>query len=240
MTWQSQYLARFYNPAGGFVDGTREFHQLCASFCPPGARILEVGAGPSNPTSRFLATLGDLHGIDPDPCVRDNDALKTAEVLTQERYPYPDAHFDACVSNYVCEHVGDPAAHLRQIRRVLRPGGCYIFRTPNRFHYVAIVSSLTPHWFHELVANRLRNMPAAAHDPYPAHYHLNSRGQVTRHAGQAGFSIREMRLVEKEPSYAMSSRTLFLAFMAYERLVNSTDLLAMLRANLFVVLQRQA
>jgi len=238
MAWQADYLSRFYNPAEGFIDGTQQFLQLCAAFSPWAGRLLKINAGPSNPTSRFLATLGELHGIDPDPEVRSNDALKTAEVLSGHAYPYPDAHFDACVSNYVCEHIDDPRTHLAEVRRILRPNGCYIFRTPNRFHYVSIASSLTPQWFHEMVANRLRDRPVGAHDPYPTHYRFNSRWRVTRLAHDAGFAVKVLKLVETEPSYGMSSRLLFLAFTAYERAVNLTEMLADLRANLFVVLQR--
>lgn len=45
-------------------------------------------------------------------------------------------------------------------------------------------------------------------------------------------------LIEKEPSYGMSSKALFLMFLAYERLVNATDALAGLRANILGVLRR--
>src|SRR5262249_4744849 len=155
-------------------------------------------------------------------------ALVTASVLTDARYPYDDSSFDGCISNYVLEHVADPVEHLAEIRRVLKPGGAYVFRTPNRYHYVAAVSALTPHWFHKLVANRLRN-GSHTHEPYPTVYALNSRTRVRELAGQSGLDVEVMRLVEKEPSYGMSSRAMFLAFMAYERLVNATEAAAGLR-----------
>jgi SAM-dependent methyltransferase len=238
MTWQAEYLARFYDPARGWVDGTGEFHQLCASAIKRGSRILELGPGPSNQTSRFLATLGELHGLDPDPDARQNDALAGFELLTGPRYPFPDGSFGACVSNYVVEHVDDAAAHLTEVARVLAPGGAYIFRTPNRWHYVSLFASLTPHWVHELLANRLRGLPEDEHAPYPTRYVLNTRSAIERHAPRAGLRVETLRLVEKEPSYGMAARPLFLAFMAYERAVNATERAAFLRSNLFVVLRK--
>jgi SAM-dependent methyltransferase len=236
MSWTDAYMKRFYDRERGWVDGTTEFHALCARHA--GARILEVGAGPTNATSTFLATLGELHGTDPDPAVHGNTALASATVMTGDRIPVGDGAFDLCVSNYVLEHVADPRAHLAEVRRVLAPGGRYAFRTPNRFHYVSLVSSLTPHWFHVAVANRLRGLDRDAHDPYPTYYRLNTRDALQRHARAAGLAVGELRLVEKEPSYGMGSPAMFLAGVAYERLANAHAVLAPLRANIFGWLSR--
>jgi SAM-dependent methyltransferase len=229
--WQQRYLERFYPQTSWRRDGTRDFFDLLRKYCR--GKILEVGAGPGNPTSDYLKTLGEPHGVDIDPEIFDNTALKTAAVI-EDRFPFPDCTFDACVSDYVCEHVENPYCHLEEVWRVLKPGGAYVFRTPNRFHYTAIVSHLTPHSFHVKVANRLRSIDG--HDPYPTCYRLNSRRKIRRLSRDCGFQIEYMRMVEKEPSYGMSSRLLFLTFAVYERLVNSSVLFSDLRANLFVVL----
>lgn len=239
MSWQEQLDALLYSPEKGWVDGTTEFFALCRGAVPPGGKMLEIGAGPSNETSRFLATLGEVHGVDPDPDVRTNASLTSAHVITGDRYPFPDATFDAAISSYVVEHVADPAAHLREIARVLRPGGAYVFRTPNQFHYVAAFARLTPHWVHLAIANRLRAMPKDAHDPYPTIYAMNTEASVRRSADSAGFDVASLRMVEKEPSYGRISPVLFLAFAGYERLVNSSESLGFLRSNIFCVLRKR-
>jgi SAM-dependent methyltransferase len=237
-SWQQRYRRLFYEGRPGWIDGTEEFHRLCTAAVGNAKRILEIGAGPSNPTSRFLATLAELHGLDPDVAVRENDALTTATVLEGSEFPFPRASFDSCVSNYVLEHVTNPVGHLREVARVLRPGGTYIFRTPNCYHYVALVARATPHWFHMLVANRLRNSPMEAHDPYPTVYKCNSRAAIKRCSAEAGFAVSELRMIEKEPSYGMASRALFFPLLAYERLVNATSVAASIRANILGVLRR--
>jgi SAM-dependent methyltransferase len=238
VTWQERYLERFYDRSRGWRDGTQEFHDLCAEVIPSGGRILEIGAGPSNRTSSFLSGLGEVHGLDPDPDVLDNDALTGARVLEGPAYPYEDASFDAAVSNYVIEHVDRPHQHLSEVRRVLRPGGAYVFRAPNLYHYVVAFSALTPHWVHLRLANRLRNLPDESHDPYPTVYRMNTRRAVRRHAREAGLEVERLEVIEKEPMYGMAARPLFLLFMGYERMVNSTSLLQDLRANLLAVLRR--
>ena len=163
--------------------------------------------------------------------------LKQRQCLTTT-FLFQMRSFDSCVSNYVCEHLRNPDTHLKEVWRVLRPGGTYVFRTPNRFHYTAIVSGLTPHSFHVKTANKLRDIDG--HDPYPTWYRLNSRGQIRSLAHRANLTVEHLRLVEKEPSYGMSSRALFLTFTAYERLVNSATLFAPFRSSLFVVLRKRS
>lgn len=231
-------LQRFYRAKPGWRDGTVEFHEMVAARVPRGGRILEIGAGAPNATSRFLATLGEVHGVDPDPAVRDNEALASATVVSDEALPFPDASFDVAVSNWVVEHLEDPTRHLAEVARVLKPGGAYLFRTPNRWHYVAIVSALTPHAFHRLVANRLRALPDAAPEPFPTRYRMNSAGAVRREAARAGLSVADLRRVEKEPSYGMGAAPFFLLGVAWERIVNATEVLAFLRGALFVEIRK--
>jgi SAM-dependent methyltransferase len=239
MSWQEAYLNRFYPESSGWIDGDTEFHRLCASVIPAGSNIMEIGSGPPNPTSRFLHSLGRLTGVDVDPEIYTNDALDSAHVLTCDTYPAEDNTFDACVSSSVIEHITDPASHMKEVKRVLKPNGVYVFRTPNRFHYITIVAHLTPHWFHKLVANRLRNLPAGSHEPYPTFYRMNSRSSIERIAREAGLHVEQLRLIEKEPWYGRSSRILFLAFVLYERLVNSHQLLARFRVNFLAVLRKR-
>ena len=47
--------------------------------------------------------------------------------------PFPDASFDVVMSFDVFEHIADSDGHLREVRRVLRPGGSYLLQTPNKW-----------------------------------------------------------------------------------------------------------
>lgn len=51
-------------------------------------------------------------------------------LIENDRTPFPDAAFDAVVSVEVMEHVVDLGAYLREVRRLLRPGGVFIWTTP--------------------------------------------------------------------------------------------------------------
>lgn len=45
---------------------------------------------------------------------------------------FEDASFDSVISFQVIEHIADPRAYLREIHRVLKPGGYFICATPDR------------------------------------------------------------------------------------------------------------
>lgn len=235
-TWQQRFLNRFYQSRPGWIDGTSAFHRLCESHINRPSAIVEIGAGPSNRTSEFLATLGTVHGLDVDPVVKSNRFLDRADLITNAQYPLANGSVDACVSDYVLEHIADPLQHFREVGRILKPGGVYIFRTPNRWHYTALAASVTPHSFHVFVANRLRRLSTAAHEPYPTYYRANTEHEIKRLASAAALQVRELQLIEKEPSYGMISRSFFLLFMLYERAVNATSVARGLRANIFAVL----
>lgn len=233
-------FAKYYYSRPEFVDGTTEFHQLCAEFIPVGERVLELGPGPTNATSAFLASRGTVIGVDISNEVFGNKCLSEARIYDGERIPFHDDSFAACVSNYVLEHVANPREHFREVSRVLRPGGVYCFRTPNLWHYVTLGSKILPHRLHLHLANRLRGLPKEAHEPYPTHYAANTRRRIRKLAAPSGLQAVALETIEKEPSYARTNAGLFFSTMAYERLVNSTPHLKAFRVNILGVLEQKA
>lgn len=98
----------------------------------PGARLLDVGVG----TGRLLELFPDLERSGIDISV---DYLKLAQakgiapfLAKAEDMPFHDAMFDAVACTDVLEHVIDLNATLREIHRVLKPGGHLVLRVPYR------------------------------------------------------------------------------------------------------------
>jgi SAM-dependent methyltransferase len=99
-----------------------------------GMRLIDVGCGPGTITVGLAAAVapGEVLGIDLEPAMIDRArTLADEQGLTNVRFevgraeelPAPDASFDAAFEHTLLEHVPDPLRVLREMRRVLRPGG---------------------------------------------------------------------------------------------------------------------
>jgi SAM-dependent methyltransferase len=224
---------RFYDREAGWVDATTRFAQMIEAHLRPGMTILDLGAGPYTDEPLMLKRKGiKVIGLDPGADIAANPALDEKLRGVAEAIPIRSESVDLVFSNWVAEHLPDPLVAAEEVRRVMRRGGKFLFRTGNLRHYVYTVASLTPHWFHELVANRIRRLPNAAYDPYPTYYRFNTLAQVRRVMAEAGFIENELTAIESNPSYMVFSPPSFILGLAYERIVNRFDALANLRGTI--------
>jgi SAM-dependent methyltransferase len=219
----SKLFKRYY--PNNFKDGTFQFYSWLRSYLQPDFTALNVGAGPSS-DNRIRSLKGEVSkvvGVDIDQEVINNDDLDEAIVIKHNRLPFPNGTFDLAWSDYVLEHIDKPEIFFKEIFRVLKPEASFFFRTPNKFHYVSLIAVATPHWFHKLVANRVRGLSNKAHEPYPTYQRLNSKKTITKYSRSAGFREIDLRYVEAEPSYLVFHAVPFLFGVLYERIVNGTD-----------------
>jgi hypothetical protein len=119
----------------------------------------------------------------------------------------------------------------------LKPGSTFLFKTPNRWHYVPTLARLLPHRAHELV-NRLRGRQAV--DTFPTLYRANTPGAIRQLAAQTNFDVEELRLIEGRPEYLRMATPTYLAGLAYERLVNAVPSLERFRVVMLGRLRKPA
>lgn len=106
-----------------------------------GARVLSSGCGAGGSLLAYADAGAELvEGVEVDAQfahmarsrVADVDGVEVHELAPEARLPIPDGSVDVIESMDVIEHVPDDERYLRELRRVLAPGGIILVVTPNR------------------------------------------------------------------------------------------------------------
>jgi SAM-dependent methyltransferase len=97
-------------------------------------RILENGCGIGMYAERLQAFGGQVIGLEYDFERALQAHHRVAQIVNAagESLPFPDNSFDLILSHEVIEHVQDDAQAIREMIRVLRPGGRLVLFCPNR------------------------------------------------------------------------------------------------------------
>jgi len=182
-------VASKYHPefvAGGYAqdDGTVEFYQRVVAVLPEGATVLDLGAGRgaqfdgNGPWRHWLVRLGKKYarriGVDVDPAVKTNPELDQAEIVEPGKpLPFADQTFDLILCDWVVEHIEDPQSFADEVRRVLKIGGWFCARTPNRWSYFSIGARILSGAM-EMKVLRLLQPKRREADVFPKFYRLNT------------------------------------------------------------------
>ena len=211
------------------------FRRLVESACSADSVVLDLGAGRGAPPAINLrGRVRHVVGLDVSTDIEGNPNLDEFHVadITDAPSLVP-GRFDLVFARYVVEHLTDPRAVLEAVRRLLRPGGCFLFITPNRHHYVPALARSLGYTAHRRV-NALRGR--APEDTFPTVYALNSVPDIKRLGADSGFSSVEVCSFESQPNYLTFHTVAFLSGVIYERIVNSTYYLTGLRGSIIAKL----
>lgn len=161
----------------------------------PGDRVLDAGCGRGFYLN-FLRALypdADVVGVELDrpllPLAR--SVVPGARVANANLYdlPFADASFDKIIFSEVIEHVPDDAAALRELARVLAPGGVLALTTPNADY---------PFWWDPInktleatLDTHIQTGPLAG--IWANHVRLYTLEALTNLVADAGFVVEDVR-----------------------------------------------
>lgn len=212
--------------AGGFArrDGTITFYQRIDALLSPDMVVLDLGAGRGaqlekktyiSRLARLQGRVRKLVGVDVDPAVERNPFMDEVKVIDPKLpLPFEAETFDLIYSDWVLEHVDDPAAFVSQIHRVLKPGGWFCARTPSRWSYIAIMARLIPESAQKRALQTLQP-ERREEDTFPKRYRLNSLGAVARHFSPDQF-INASYTHNPTPAYHGGRMLIYRAIEAYQ------------------------
>jgi ubiquinone/menaquinone biosynthesis C-methylase UbiE len=92
-------------------------------------RLVDVGCGGGAHTAAFAARGWSVTGVDVSAAQLELARARGVEVVEADgaQLPFEQASFDAAVSMFTHTDVGDFAAVLGEVARVLRPGGAFVY-----------------------------------------------------------------------------------------------------------------
>lgn len=240
MSALTRWMDKVLYPRHGNNWDDELFRQRLLQHMNPGMRCLDFGCGRGNVRQmNFKGIAGWVAGVDPEKAVFDNPYIDEGALLDLQamHIPHPDASFDLVFADNVMEHVVDPPTTLAEIRRVLKPGGRFLAKTPNKWHYMPIIARLTPTAFHRFY-NRLRGREVI--DTFPTQYRSNTAADVHAIARASGLQVRQIDFIEGRPEYLRIFALTYAVGWLYERFVNTLPGLTGLRCVMVFELERPA
>lgn len=115
------FINPFFIARRGLLKGIKKYSSLLSG------KILDVGCGTKPYEHYFKGT--EYVGLEIDTTI--NKAVKKADFFYDGSvFPFKDNEFDSLITNQVLEHVFNPNEFLKEINRVLKPGGKFLVTVP--------------------------------------------------------------------------------------------------------------
>ena len=236
-------LTRWITP--GLVNAQRPYIALLDRYLQPGVKWLDLGCGrrlipgwlpdADARQTRWVSRAGVAVGVDLDhESLKQNTTMPFRVMGYGGQLPFPDGYFDLISANMVVEHIEDPAATLTEVRRVLKPGGVFLFHTPNVLNPLTLMAIPLSQWLKSQLARILENR--AEEDVFRTYYRMNREVTIRRLSAQAGMDIDRFDLLESSPETMMLG-PLVVFEMLFIRLCRYTAWRS-LRSNIITVLHK--
>jgi SAM-dependent methyltransferase len=172
-------------------------------------RLLDLGCGRGGLVEQLTHPHGQMVGVDPDLDSLVEHRLRMPRVqATSGQLPFAPDSFDLVTASWLLEHLAQPSRDFCEVARILRPGGAFVFVTPNGAHPLAYLNRFMGRlgraqgWLVSHLYGR------AAADAFPTYYRANTRAALAAHARAAHMDLSLLETVP-DPTYLAFTPVLF-------------------------------
>jgi ubiquinone/menaquinone biosynthesis C-methylase UbiE len=210
----------------------------------PGKDWLDLGCGHqvfadwmTREQAEVIASSKRVYGID-----LDWTGLKAHREISNKVFgdlvsmPFENASFDLVSANMVAEHLPEPRKVLSEVRRVLRPGGRFIFHTPNFLVWTIQVAARVPDGLKKRLIRLLE--ARREEDVFHTFYRMNTQGEIQQLAREMQFDIEDITMVSTSAATAMLGPVVW-AELLYIRSLRKPNR-AKYRSNIVTTLRKAA
>jgi SAM-dependent methyltransferase len=217
---QNVYRDRYSRLRPGWRPSGDQLESIVRGYVTRDSNVLDLGCGRGGVAEVIWRDVRLAAGVDADMASLTSHRGKGMPVVraVAENLPFPSDSFDVVVSVWVLEHLADPLEVFIEVRRVLRPGGHFIFLTPNLRNPLMVMNRLGK----ALPALQRRLVPRVygrdEADTFPVQYRANTERDIKTYARASGLQVQEMRVVP-DPTYLAMNGVLFSASVMSERVM---------------------
>jgi ubiquinone/menaquinone biosynthesis C-methylase UbiE len=234
-------LARRIVP--GHTHTQRVYLEWLNSLLTPGLKWLDLGCGHQilpdwvgADEPEMVGRCDHAVGIDLDlPSLKANSVLRDRILGTLEHLPFPANSFDLVTANMVIEHLAEPAAVVSEVSRVMRPGGRFLFHTPNCKAPAMRMAAHTPESLKKTLIWIFEQRKEE--DVFPTHYRMNTPADIQAMASQASLKVERMEQINSAAMTAILG-PLAIPELLYMRVITSDARFRNLRTNILTVLRK--
>ena len=198
--------------------------------------ILDAGCGRSAPILRkFYGKTKTLIGVDLEEPTKGMQGIKYIKGDISS-IDISSNTVDVVISRAVLEHVSNPIPIFKEIHRILKPGGSFVFLVPNLGDYVSILSKLIPNRFHKYIISKTEGRKID--DVFPTYYNANTYSSIKKLSNKNGFTIEAFLYLGQYPSIFMFNPFCFILATIYEKIISRFEFFGFLRGWLLVQVKK--
>ncbi|MFH1175235.1 MAG: class I SAM-dependent methyltransferase [bacterium] len=161
-----------------FKDVGYFFKKYLEKYINSDSEILDIGCGRQAFGAEFYKKAKKRVGVDPDQeALNDNKLMDEKYCCDERNIPNSIGQFDVIIAQWVLEHMENPDKSFEEIERLAKPGGYFIFMTPNIYSPLILFSKICPIFLKKRFRGKLG---IKEEDTYPTCYRANSAAKINQ------------------------------------------------------------
>ena len=220
LKYQNKLRERYRKINPNWYPSGEVFEQTVNNYIENANPILDIGCGRGGLSEKLGQQGKQVHGldIDWDSMLSHRDSLIRLCAGHCNFLPIKSSAYQVIISSWLLEHLSDPLTCFQEIKRVLKPGGHFIFLTPNKNHPIVmanILNRLIPR-LQSILVERLYHRISA--DTFPAYYLANTYRTLLILAQKSGLQLIDLKTIN-DPTYTAFNEILFRTSIAVDDLM---------------------
>lgn len=184
-------------------------------------KMINLGAAKSTIIEDSIIEAGDFScdRCDIQECAVDKPYAGASFVCPLEDMSLlADNNYDIAFANFVFEHIKNPEKAVRELARIVKPGGELVLSLSNPKAPEFVLAGLTPTSFHQLFRQEDHD------EAYPVKYAYKSINNLIRLMTQTGWVLKEKKSLPATYSYLYRWPIIGFLSRAYDGLLNMANI----------------